>query len=97
MREVLLYVAALAGLLTLIFALVIAQAAAARIPSGEYRYHDGAWFLQRTHQVVKVQQRQYRYHEGEWIYVNPLNRSNVVAIKQAVIRPDDRAGVRGIG
>ena len=62
------------GLLTLIFALVIAQAAAARIPSGEYRYH-----------------------EGEWIYVNPLNRSNVVAIKQAVIRPDDRAGVRGIG
>ena len=87
----------LAGLLTLIFALVIAQAAAARIPSGEYRYHDGAWFLQRTHPVAKVQKREYRYHEGEWIYVNPLNRSKVVAIKTAAVRPDDRAGVRGIG
>ena len=62
----------LAGLLVLVFALVIAQAAAAGIPSGKYRYVDGAWLLQqRSHQVAKAKPRQYRYHEGQWILVKP--------------------------
>jgi hypothetical protein len=68
----------LAGLLVLVFAVVIAQAAAAGegIPSAQYRYDNGVWFLlQRNHPVAKAKTRQYRYHEGHWILVKPLSSS----------------------
>jgi hypothetical protein len=88
----------LAGLLMLVFAFaVIAQSASAALPRGEYRYDDGQWILQqRYHPVASPQAKQYRYHEGRWILVRSISRSKVVA-RPTAVRPDDRAGLRGIG
>ena len=81
----------LAGLLMLVFAFaVVAQSAGAALPRGEYRYANGEW-LQKHPQTT-----QYRYHEGRWVLVTSTSRSKVVA-RPAAVRPDDRAGARGIG
>ncbi len=87
----------LAGLVALVFAAVVVQSAAASVPGGQYRYHDGQWILQqRYHPVAKATARHYSYHEGQWILV-ASNHLAKVAIKLSAVRPDDRAGIRGIG
>jgi hypothetical protein len=85
----------LAGLLALVFAAVAAQSATAA-PQKQYRYQDGQWILQqRYHPVTKATARQYRYHEGQWILVASGHRVNA-ALEASAVRPDDRAGIRGI-
>jgi hypothetical protein len=84
----------LAGLVALVFAAVVVQSAAAAVPQKQYRYQDGQWILQqRYHPVAKA--KHYSYHEGQWILVASNHRANV-AIKPSAVRPDDRAGIRGI-
>jgi hypothetical protein len=81
----------LAGLMAIVFAAVAAQSAASA-PQKQYRYDNGQWVLQqRYHPVAK----QYRYHGGQWILVASKQRAKV-AVKVAALRPDDRAGIRGI-
>ncbi|HST18755.1 MAG TPA: hypothetical protein VLK36_13870 [Gaiellaceae bacterium] len=85
----------LAGLVALVFAAVAAQSATANA-STQYRYHEGQWILQqRYHPVTKATAKQYSYHEGQWILVTS-NQHAKVAVKVSAVRPDDRAGVRGI-
>jgi hypothetical protein len=84
------------GLMAFVFALVIAQAAAAALPRGEFRYHDGEWLKeQRYHPLATPTAVQYRYHDGRWIGITPKGHAKVVI--KPVSRPDDRAGVRGVG
>ncbi len=85
-----------AGLTAFVFALVIAQAATAGLPRGEYRHHDGAWINDlRYHPLTTPAAVQYRYHDGWWVRVAPKHHAKVVI--RPVGRPDDRAGLRGIG
>jgi hypothetical protein len=85
-----------AGLMTFVFAVVIAQAASAGLTRGEYRYHGGEWLKdQRYHPLAKPSTVQYRYHDGWWVRVTAKSHAKVVI--RPVGRPDDRAGLRGIG
>ena len=85
----------LAGLMAFVFALVIAQAAAAAVPRGEYRYHDGEWVKARYRPLTKPSVVEYRYHNGFWVKVKSQGGKKVLV--RPISRPDDRAGLRGIG
>lgn len=85
----------LAGLLAFVFVFAIAQAAAAGLPRGEFRYHGGEWIKeQRYHPVASPTAVEYRYHDGQWIRVTV--KQHAKAVIRPAVRPDDRAGIRGI-
>jgi hypothetical protein len=85
----------LAGLMAFVFALVIAQAAAAALPRGEYRYHDGEWIKGERYRPLTKPSVEYRYHNGFWVKVTSQGGKKVIV--RPMSRPDDRAGLRGIG